>query len=272
MAGNTFAGKKAVVSGASGTIGSAIAQRIVDEGGSVTVIGRREGPLKDLVTRLGNRGSYRIVDVDSDDSVEEFGQSLDRVDALVCTAGWTVIGPVEEVPVAEAVAMFNARFFGQCRLIKSTLPRFDKGGIILMCSGVGNRAFYPYYAFGSSVSGAIEVYAHHLAAELAPRRIRVNVMSPGWTVPEVRDPERAAAAARRFMNEEQDRKFSAALDSPMHELIDPEEFADAVVFAARSRHYTGQVIRLDAARSVTDKPLDGAVDSASLTYVSGGAP
>ena len=94
MVAGTFAGKKAVVSGASGTIGSAIAQRIVDEGGSVTVIGRREGPLKDLVTRLGNRGSYRIVDVDSDDSVEEFGQSLDRIDALVCTAE-----PESEEPV-----------------------------------------------------------------------------------------------------------------------------------------------------------------------------
>lgn len=271
MAESVFAGMKAVVSGASGTIGSAIAKRIVAEGGSVTVIGRREEPLQKLVAELGDQASYQIVDVDDDDAVEAFAQTLDRVDALVCTAGWTVMGPVDKLPVADALAMFSARFFGQCRLIKSTLPKFDKGGIIMMCSGVGNTSFYPYYAYGSSVSAAIEAYAHHIAGELAPRKIRVNVMSPGWTVPEERDQTRAASSSRGFSDPEQQQAFGAALDSPMHELIRAEEFADAVVFSARSRHYTGQVIRLDAARSVTDKPLDGPVDPMSLTYESGGA-
>jgi NAD(P)-dependent dehydrogenase (short-subunit alcohol dehydrogenase family) len=266
MAGNTFAGMKAVVSGATGTIGCAIVQRVVNEGGSVTLVGRREEPLQKLVAQLGDKASYKLVDVDSDDAVEQFAQSLDRIDVLVCTAGWTVIGPVDKVPVADALAMFSARFFGQCRLIKSTLPKFDNGGLILMCSGVGNTSFYPHYAFGAAVAAAIESYAHHIAGELAPRKIRVNVISPGWTVPEEPDATRSAAAARGFSTPEQQQAFRASLDSPLHETIKPEEFADALVFLGRSRHFTGQVIRLDAGRSVTDKPLDGHVDPMSFAF------
>ena len=46
----------------------------------------------------------------------------------------------------------------------------------------------------------------------------------------------------------------------MHEIVEPSEFADALEFVARARHYTGQVLRIDAGRSITDKPLDGHVN------------
>jgi NAD(P)-dependent dehydrogenase (short-subunit alcohol dehydrogenase family) len=261
MAEQTFANQKAVISGATGQIGFAIAERIVNEGGSVSMIGRREGALQEAVARLGDQASYALVDVDSDQEVADYIDGFDRVDIVACTAGWTVIGPVEELPVGEALAMFNSRFFGQCRMIKSALPKIPDGGIILLCSGVGNRAFYPYYAFGAAVAGAIEAYSHHLAGELAPRKIRVNTISPGWTVAAEPDAERSSRAAKPFASEgAQMNAFLQSLDSPMHEIIQPEEFADALVFIARAKHYTGQVIRLDAARSVTDNPLDGAVE------------
>lgn len=266
MVGNIFVDKHAVVSGASGTIGSAIAARIVAEGGTVTMIGRREEPLKKAVAKLGeDKASYLILDVGSEEEVDRFATGLDAIDVLVCCAGWTVQGPVQNTPVSDAVDMFNTRFFGQCRLVKSSLPKFSDGGIILLCSGVGNTAFYPYYAYGSAVAGAIEAFAHHLAGELAPRKIQVNVISPGWTVAQHPDPDRAQRAVRGHTPRKEYREqFMQALDSPMHEIIKPEEFADALVFIARARHYTGQVIRLDAGRSTTDKPNDGHVDPMSF--------
>jgi NAD(P)-dependent dehydrogenase (short-subunit alcohol dehydrogenase family) len=258
-----FANMKAVVSGATGTIGRAVCQRIVDEGGSVVLLGQDEELLRQAVAEMGNQASYRTLNINDDEAVTAFAQSLDHVDVLVCTAGWTVTGPVEEVPVADAIEMFSTRFFGQCRLIKSTLSKFENGGIILMCSGVGNTAYYPGYCFGSSVAAAIEAYAHHIAGELAPRKIRVNVISPGWTVPAEPQPDRIRSN-RSFAPEKTQQAFETALDSPMHETIAPEEFADALVFMARAKHYTGEVIRLDGGRSVTDKPIDGFVDV--MTY------
>ena len=170
MSDQVFANMQAVVSGATGTIGTAICQRIVDEGGSVILLGQNEELLQQAVADMGSQTSYRILNIDDDEAVEAFAQTLDRLDVLVCTAGWTVSGPVEEVPVADAIDMFSARFFGQCRLIKSTLPKFDNGGIILMCSGVGNTAYYPRYCFGSSVAAAIEAMPITLRANWRPAR------------------------------------------------------------------------------------------------------
>lgn len=262
MSNAIFQDKRAVLSGASGVIGYALAQRIIDEGGEVILLGRRPEILEDMVKQLGERASYRIVDVDSDESVGSFVDEIDSVDIIVCTAGWTVNGPVHETPVASAVAMFNARFFGQCRLVSTLIPKLSDGGIILMCSGVGNTSFYPYYAYGAAVAGAVEGFAQHLAGELAPRKIRVNVISPGWTVSDRSDPARAVEA--HSQNPEEGMKFVKALDSPMHHIVEPVEFAEALSFIGRSPRFSGQVIRIDAARSITDKPLDGDVDPFSF--------
>ena len=259
MSDQVFTNMKAVVSGATGTIGRAICQRIVEDGGSVVLLGRNEEMLKKAVVEMGSQASYAIVYIDDDDSVEAFARTLDRVDILVCTAGWTVIGPVDDVPVADAVDMFNARFFGQCRLIKSALPKFDNGGLIVMCSGVATDAYYPNYGFGTAVCSAIDAYAHHIAVELAPRKIRVNSISPGWTVP-VEPNSNSAGPTRVFAPEKAMPAFNTALDSPLHETIPPEEFADALVFMTRAKHLTGEIVRLDAGRGLTDVPFDGFVE------------
>ena len=111
----------------------------------------------------------------------------------------------------------------------------DDEGIILMCSGVGNTVYYPRYCYGSSAAAAIEAYAHHIAGELALRDIPLNVISPGWTIPAEVQSDRIRYN-RDFTHDETQVAFNVALDSPMHETISPEEFADALVFTARAKH------------------------------------
>ena len=61
-------------------------------------------------------------------------------------------------------------------------PRWAKGSVILLCSGIADAAYVPDYAGGAAICGAVNAMGKNLAVELAPRGIRVNVLSPGFII------------------------------------------------------------------------------------------
>jgi enoyl-[acyl-carrier protein] reductase III len=87
-------------------------------------------------------------------------------------------------------------------LVKQLLPQFDRRACILGISSMGATHAVPYYAAVGTSKGALEALIRHIAAELAPRGIRANVLTPGavatdaWNVIPDRD-ARLAEAIRR---------------------------------------------------------------------------
>lgn len=231
-------GKIAVVTGAGSGIGLAIAERFGAEGAEVVLVGRQKDRLDEAATRIGGDARGVSVDVGDEEQVRAMLADLPRVDILCTCAGSAVFGPVDELPPSAWRDLFHARFFGQLYAVHHAVPKIPSGGVILLCSGIADRAYVPEYAGGAAICGAVNAMGRNLAVELAPRGIRVNVLSPGFIVgTDIKfnlEGEKAIAFVKRSIAE-----------TPLGHPGKPEDLADAAIFLATCEFATGQVIEID---------------------------
>jgi enoyl-[acyl-carrier protein] reductase III len=122
----------------------------------------------------------------------------------------------------------NVRAFFE--LVRQMLPLFCHGSAIVPLSSAGAVRAVPAYAAVGASKGALEALARHLAVELAPRGVRVNILSPGSVETE---------AWASFPDREQ-RLADAIKRSPLARMVTPEEVAQAALFLC-SRASSGMV-------------------------------
>jgi NAD(P)-dependent dehydrogenase (short-subunit alcohol dehydrogenase family) len=231
-------GKIAVVTGAGSGIGLAIAERFGSEGAEVVLVGRQKPRLEEAAARIGGGARGVSVDVGDEAQVRELIAALPRVDILCTCAGSAVFGPIDELPPSAWRELFHARFFGQLYAVHHAVPKMREGSVILLCSGIADRAHVPEYAGGAAICGAVNAMGRNLAVELAPRGIRVNVLSPGFIVgTDIQfnlEGEKAIAFVKRSIAE-----------TPLGHPGKPEDMADAALYLATSEFVSGQVIEVD---------------------------
>lgn len=237
-------GKIAVVTGAGSGIGLAIAERFGCEGAEVILVGRQRARLDEAAKRIGGGARGVPVDVGEEEQVRAFFADLPRVDILCTCAGRAVFGAIDEVPPAVWRDLFHARFFGQLYAVHHAVPRMGAGSVILLCSGIADRAYVPEYAGGAAICGAVNAMGRNLAVELAPRGVRVNVLSPGFIIgTDIQfnlEGEKAIAFVKRSI-----------ADTPLGHAGRPEHLADAAIFLATCDFATGQVIEVDGGWTAT---------------------
>jgi len=104
-----------------------------------------------------------------------------RIDLVVCNAGKTINGAVENIPVAEGSRQMDVNFMGAARLISAVLPsmRRNRNGTILVISSVAGRIGLPFNAYYSASKFALEGYVESLRLELAYSGIRIALIEPG---------------------------------------------------------------------------------------------
>jgi NAD(P)-dependent dehydrogenase (short-subunit alcohol dehydrogenase family) len=231
-------GKVAVVTGAGSGIGLAIAERFGAEGARVVLVGRQKPRLEEAAARIGGGASAVSVDVGNEDEVQVLIEGVPRIDILCTCAGKAVFGPVDELPPSAWRDLFHARFFGQLYAVHHAVPRMPEGSVILLCSGIADRAHVPEYAGGAALCGAVNAMGRNLAVDLAPRGIRVNVLSPGFIgdtkISFNLEGEKALAFVKRSI---------AA--TPLGRPGKPADLADAALFLATCEFVTGQVVEVD---------------------------
>jgi NAD(P)-dependent dehydrogenase (short-subunit alcohol dehydrogenase family) len=237
-------GKIAVVTGGGSGIGLGIAERFGSEGAQVVLVGRRKDVLDEAAAKIGN-GAYGVsVDVSDDEQVRAFFADLDRVDILCTCAGKAVFGAVDETPPSAIRDLFDGRFFGQLSACYNAVPKMPEGGVILLCSGIADAAHVPNYSGGSALCGAINAMGKNLAVELAPRGIRVNVLSPGFIGGTTID-----------FNLERDDMIAfvkrSIANTPLGHPGEPRHMADAALFLATCEFASGQVIAVDGGWTAT---------------------
>lgn len=134
--------KVALVTGASSGIGEAIARRLAASGWRVFGTSRKGTGERDGVDMLE-------MDADDDESAAAVGAVVEktgRLDAVVNNAGWALMGPIEDTPMADARAQMETNFFGVLRVCRAVLPamRAQGGGYIVNISSLGGLFGMPF--------------------------------------------------------------------------------------------------------------------------------
>ncbi|MET9763709.1 SDR family oxidoreductase [Streptomyces sp. NPDC006372] len=179
----TLDGKSVVVTGAATGIGRGIAECVLKAGARVTIVGRREEPLRDLAERYGSAVAVVAQDVAAPGAAERIvavaTDAFGRLDAVVNNAGLARFGRLDAIDPALFEAMFAVNVRAPAELIRCALPQLRSHcGSVVNISSVGGALSMPGRAFYGATKAALNSLTRSLARELAPD-VRVNAIMPG---------------------------------------------------------------------------------------------
>jgi NAD(P)-dependent dehydrogenase (short-subunit alcohol dehydrogenase family) len=226
-------GRKALITGGNSGIGLATARLFIQEGAQVAITGRDQRTLDAAIAELGsNACGYRADVTVAEDRkrlfaalTKDFGK-LDIVFANAGISGATPTGSTDEATFENIIhTNLNAAFF----TVNSAAPLLNDNGSIIFNGSVHNYLGQPGVAAYAATKGGIVSMARAIAADLAPRNIRVNVVAPGAIkTPIWKRGARASASA------EESAKLADAISSavPLGRWGEPQEIAKAVLFLA----------------------------------------
>jgi len=231
--------KVAIVTGASAGIGRAIAERLAQEGATVVVnYGKSADKAKQVVAGIEAKGG-KAVAVQADMSkvvdvrrlVKDMVKTFGRLDILVNNAGMFMYKPLIETTEEEYDRMFALNARGPYFALQEAAKVIEEGGRIVNISTDGTHIGFAGATAYLGSKGALEQFTRGLAHELAPKRITVNTVSPGYTVTDMLP----ADPSFRQIGEQA---------SPLKRLGMPKDIADVVAFVVseEARWLTGQNI------------------------------
>ena len=176
---------------------------------------------------------------------DELKQRFGRVDFAYLNAGVSRMLPLEAIDEAFFDEHFDVNVKGQLFTLQQILPLLTNGGSVLFTTAVGAEKGLPNYSVASATRGATAALVPALAAELAPRGIRVNAIRPG--------PIDTPAMGKLGLPAEAIAGFREMIPQrvPLGRMGTPEEVADVVAFLASSaaRYITGTTIDVDGGMS-----------------------
>ena len=238
-----LAGKVAVVTGASKGIGAAIAKGLAREGAAVVVNYASSKAGADAVVSAITAAGGKAVAVQGDVSKAEEAQGLveaavtqfGRLDVLVNNSGLYEFAAIGEITEAHYHKLFDVNVLGVLLASQAAAKHLGEGGSIVNISSAITHVNTPTAAVYAGTKGAVNAISGVLANELAPRRIRVNVVSPGYVVTE-------GTHTAGIAGSEMEAGFVA--QTPLGRAGRPDDIADVVTFLAsdEARWLTGEVI------------------------------
>lgn len=234
-------GKSALVTGASGGIGGAIARALHARGATVTLSGTRSGPLEALAAELGERAHVLPCDLSDAQAVEALPKKavevMGALDILVNNAGITRDQLMMRMSDADWLAVLEVNLTSTMRLSRGALRGMMKarwGRIINISSIVGVTGNPGQANYAASKAGVIGL-SKSLAAEVASRGITVNCIAPGFI----------ATAMTEALNADQTARINAQI--PAGRMGTAEEIAAAAVYlaSAEAAYVTGQTLHVN---------------------------
>lgn len=180
-----YEGKKVVIIGGTSGIGLSTAKMLLDGGARVLVTGRSQAGLDSAQKEIGKNAVVVSSDARSLTDLDalavrakaEFG----TLDLLFVNAGFSLFAPLEQTTEATFDEMFNLNAKGPFFAVQKLSPLINSGGSIVLTTSTANVKGMPMLAAYGGAKAALRNFARMFAAELLPRGIRVNAVSPGPT-------------------------------------------------------------------------------------------
>ena len=225
-------GRHVVVTGAGTGIGRAVAERVAAEGARLTLLARDESRLHGVVAGAATRACDIRVE-------EQVRGAIDApLDALVANAG--LGGPNADGAGDRFDDIVRTNLYGTYWCIRAAIPHLPDGGRVVVTSSIlariGVAGYTGYCASKAGLLGLVRSFA----AELAPRRIQVNAICPGWV-----DTEMAWQGLSEWDGLTQEEAWDEARrEVPLRRMSQPEEIAATVAWLLSddSLGVTGQAI------------------------------
>lgn len=176
-------GKAVVITGGNSGIGLAIAREFARQGAKVAIFGRNASTLSEAERSIDGeclavQGDVRRVE-DLDRLFARVKDRFGQIDSIVANAGGLIIQPFEEVSEDSFDEQCGTLFRGVFFTVQRGLPLLREGGTVVLVSSNANVLGNAGVSVYGAAKAAVRSLARTLTTELAPRGIRVNVLSPG---------------------------------------------------------------------------------------------
>jgi NAD(P)-dependent dehydrogenase (short-subunit alcohol dehydrogenase family) len=231
-----YEAKRAVIIGGTSGIGLATAKMLMDGGARVLVTGRSQAGLDSAKKELGkdalvvSSDARSLTDIDA--LASRVKAEFDTFDLLFVNAGLGLFAPLANTTEATYDEMFNLNTKGPFFAVQKLSPLINQGGAVVLTTSSANVKGMPMIAAYGGAKAALRSFARVFAAELLPRGIRVNAVSPG--------PTETPIIGKAFPDKDVAAQLMGQMTEsvPMKRFGTSEEVAKAVLFLAFDATFT----------------------------------
>jgi NAD(P)-dependent dehydrogenase (short-subunit alcohol dehydrogenase family) len=231
--------EKYVIFGATGSIGSSLAEQLKNSGNNIHLVGRNESELSSISEKLGC--SHTVADVLMDGFIEKVKSDISEIKGLAYCVGSIDLKPLRMVNEQDFQKCMKLNLYSAVEAIKGYQESLkkNKGSIVLFSTVAAQRGF-TNHAIIASAKAAVEGLTVSLAAEFAPN-IRVNCVAPSLTKSKIAEPMLKNTAIAEGI----------AKAHPLKRLGEGKDSAALAKFLLTedSSWVTGQIIAVDGGRS-----------------------
>src|SRR5579872_595675 len=227
---NRLNGKRALITGGSSGIGLEAARQFIAEGARVAITASKAESFQAARQEFGERALYIVSDaadtVGQQQVAEKLKEAFGNIDAVFINAGIAELKPIEQWDEAAFDRTFNLNVRGPFFLIRALLPLLSNPASIILNASINAHIGMPNTSVYGASKSALLSLCRTLSAELIPRGIRVNAISPG--------PIATPLYSKLGLSDADLKNVSNALQEqvPAKRFGKPSEIASAVVFLA----------------------------------------
>jgi len=231
--------EKYLIFGATGSVGSSLAEQLKNSGNDIHLVARNEGEVKVISDKLGC--SYTVADVLEDGFIEKVKSDINEIKGIAYCVGSIDLKPLRMVTEADMNKCMKLNLYSAIEAIKGYQESLkkNKGSVVLFSTVAAQRGFTNHTIIASA-KAAVEGLTVTLAAEFAPN-IRVNCIAPSLSKSKIAEPMLKNPAIAEGI----------AKAHPLKRLGEGKDSAALAKFliTEESSWITGQIIAVDGGRS-----------------------